>query len=72
MQSKSYKIILPTKEKESLTVVEVEATTPTKTKAMVQLTKKVIICVVPATRDTTVHADFFQVTVILALQQRNG
>ena len=53
-------------------VVEVVVKVPAKTKAMAQLTKKVIICVVPATRDTTVRADFFQVTVILELRQRNG
>ena len=71
--SRNYKILLPTKEKESATVVEIVATTPTKTKAMAQLTKKVIICVVPVTRDTMVHVDFFQVKVILAiLLRRNG
>ena len=34
------------------------------------LTKKVIICAVPVTRDTMVRADFFQVTAILELLQR--
>ena len=72
MQSKSYKNLLPTKEKESVTVVEVEAITPAKTKAIGQLTKKVIICVVLVTRDTMVHADFFQMRVILAILLRRN
>ena len=47
-------------------------TVPTKTKAMAQLTKKVIICVVLVTRDMMVHADFYQMRVILViLLQRN-
>ena len=60
MLSRSSKIPLQTKEKENVPVLEeVVVKVPTKTKAMAQLTQKVIICVVPVTKDTMVHADFF-------------
>ena len=64
---------MQTKENENApVVVEVVVPVPAKTKAMAQLTKKVIICAVPATKDTMVHADFFQVKVILAILLQNN